>query len=384
VAPVQNNVLQFAVGTANLNGTIGLNVVATYRQPSNGLKPGDSGTALNSPTLTIPGTLPGAAGSKTNPNDPTSSVMTGPGPGEAGSKSAGSTPQAPNSTTVTSFGQSGGVFGYGIEPFNALGPYDAVNPNNAGQPFQINPYPVPLYADSAAGVTPFIPWGGPPAFDILGNGTSVVGNSDFPSTTDNSGTPEMTAGVPLGIDVFAGVAPTAGTYTLSVSVPANSGTVNTSKNATMPAGAPTLGAATAPAATFDGKGGATFAVTMPTGATEAIVEIIDNGNGGANCNGASASQGIYYTIKVTASGTATLGDSAGPGSTPSICTAAQNGAVKGGSATGDSISVYLLGFDYPFVESSYPFSAKNPSPTITGSGPTDDITISPAGSQTST
>jgi len=167
------------------------------------------------------------------------------------------------------------------------------------------------------------------------------------------------------------------------SVPANTGVVNATANATMPAAPTVLGTAAAPAATFDGKGGATFAFTMPSGATEALVEIIDTGNGATNCNTASSAQGIYYTIKMTASGTATLGDAAGPGATPSICTAAQNGAVSGGTATGDAIAVYTIGFDYPFVESSYPASSGNPSPTITGAGPTDDITISAARSQTS-
>src|SRR5579872_3442109 len=55
-ASITTNVLQFAVGTANIYGVAnaGLNVVATYRQPAGGFAPGDSGTLVNSPTLTLP------------------------------------------------------------------------------------------------------------------------------------------------------------------------------------------------------------------------------------------------------------------------------------------------------------------------------------------
>ncbi len=77
---VADNVLQFAVGTANLYGTsVGLNVVATYRQPGNGFKPGDSGTLLNSPKITLPGTLPGVPGSGAG-YDGTSTILAGPRP----------------------------------------------------------------------------------------------------------------------------------------------------------------------------------------------------------------------------------------------------------------------------------------------------------------
>jgi hypothetical protein len=370
-ANISANVLQFAVGTANLYGTsTALNVVATYRQPKGGFHPGDSGSLLNSPTLTLPANILVATGTPAG-YDACSTAPSGPSAGESDTNAVTSTSQVPGSKTVTSFGQSGGVFGYGIEPFNATGQGDCTPPgaNATGTPFQVAPYTLPLYVGAlAVQANAFTPWGGPPAFDVVGNGTSPVGIPQYPAGT---------AGVPLGIDVFAGVAPAAGTYTLQVSVPANTGTVTKSAQATIPAGPVVLGTATAPAPAFNGSGGATFAFTMPGGATEALVEVIDNGDGGANCNGASGGAPVYYTIKMTATGTATLGNNAGPGGKPSICTGAQNGG------TGDNIIVYNVGFDYPFAESEYPTSLGNPSPAITGANATDDITVSAPASSTS-
>ena len=146
---VAANVLQLAVGTANLygSGVTALNVVATYRQPANGFRPGGSGTLLNSPTLTIPAPLTAAAGTGAA-YDPTSTAILGPSPSEAGGRSAASSSQSLGPTqagqTITSFGQSGGVFGSGIEPFNATGPLDATGATTIGTPFQVAPYPVPL------------------------------------------------------------------------------------------------------------------------------------------------------------------------------------------------------------------------------------------------
>jgi len=211
-ANVSANVLQLQVGTANLYGTVtGLNVVTTYRQPaSGGFKPGDSGTLLNSPRLTVPGQLPGTPGSAA-PFDPTSTVFSGPAAAELNGHVMGATSQVPNSTNQTTFGLSGGVFGLGIEPYNAFGSYDAPSGVNIGAPFQVAPYPVPVY-DFAGDVNAFEPWGGPPAFNVAGNGQSIVGSGAYPAGT---------AGAEMGIDVFATVPPALGTYQLSVVIPAN-------------------------------------------------------------------------------------------------------------------------------------------------------------------
>src|SRR5579872_254489 len=393
VAPVAQNVLQFAVGTANLYGTsTALNVVATYRQPSNSQFPGRSGALTSSVTLTVPGTLPGTAGGPTG-FDPLSTVESGPGTTDAGASVMTSTSQNPGASAVTTFGQSGSVFANGIEPFNANG--------TSGKPFQVAPYPVPLFDAiimAATMTTPavtdpnaFVPWGGQPAYNpVNSGGVSVVGNGNFPSGT---------AGVPLGIDVFAGVAPTAGSYGLSVSLPANTGTVTANASATMPAAPVMLGNATASAYTPDGNGGGTLAFTMQTGATEALVQVTDFGPvepappamgaappvPTASCNGSAAGSPFYYTIEATASGTLTLPDAIGPGGAPSICTEAMNVAANAMASpppsvavTGDQFVVQVIGFDYPFFESSLPNSLGNPSPTITGANGSDDLTISAA------
>lgn len=369
---VANNVLQFAVGTANLAGgtATGLNVVATYRQPTGGTVPGDSGTLINSPTLTIPGTLPAAPGTAQG-YDPNSTIVTGPGTADAGTSAMASTSQSLSSypAATTTFGVSGGAFGLGLEPFNAQGAADnGGSQGTIGAPFQVAPYPVPVYDTVASDPNQFVPWGGPPAFNPLGNGQSPVGANNVPAGE---------AGVVLGLDVFQGVAATPGAYQLSVVVPANTGAVTASQAFTLPAGAALLGNAVAAVPSADGSGGGTFAVTLPARATEAYVEVIDFGPAtGASCNGASAGGPVYYTMETSASGALTLPDAAGPGGAPSICTAAQNTATNTAATTGDQFSVITIGFDYPAYESSYPNSSGNPAPTILGANGSDDITIS--------
>lgn len=398
VAVVSSNVLQFVAGTANLYGLgTGLNVVTTYRQPTGGFNAGASGTLLNSPTLALPAAIPGAlsGGAAGAAYDASSSILTAPAPSET--RSMTSTSQAPGaSCALTTFGQSGGVFGLGIEPYNAGAQADCtpVGVTNTGQPIQVAPYPVPLYDTAspsfAGGADPniFVPWGGPPAFTNGGLTTSPVGNSNFPTGT---------GGVSEGIDVFAGIAPVAsGTYTLTVSVPANTGTTTQTVISTLPAALTVLPAAVSPLYTSDAAadGGGTFAVALPVGVTSAYVQITDYGPttaGASSCNGSgtgdtapTAGNGIgaavYYTLAVSASGAVTLPPALGPGGTPSLCTAAQNTAANAGAATpADQIVVQLVGFDYPLYGASYPNSLGNPSPTISRpGGSSDDITISPA------
>jgi hypothetical protein len=96
---------------------------------------------------------------------------------------------------------------------------------------------------------------------------------------------------------------------------------------------------------------------------------------------------VYYTILVTKPGTYTLADTIGPNTnvsggisgitpSPSICTAAQNTAAAGGTATpADSYTVQAIGADYPLYESLYPIN-KTQAPTIVGASGQADITIS--------
>lgn len=204
--------LQLAVGTANLYGTaVGLNVVSTLRQPN-----GDSAVLVDTPALTGPFSLPpaGAAGSGV---DQYSTLPSGPSASESsnGNNDITGTPQTvrpgtpvcdqattcPDGTppNTTTFGQSGGVFGLGLAPFNHT---------NSGTPATYVPYTEPLYDTSG---NQFTPWGGPPAFDPNHDG---MGTRDG---TFNLGAQLL--GVAEGLTTFTGVIARPGQYNLSVVVP---------------------------------------------------------------------------------------------------------------------------------------------------------------------
>jgi len=388
IAKTSSNVLQLAVGTANLYGgtgaaMTGLNVVTTYRQGSGNTAPGDSGAAVDAPTFTLPNLLPAAAGTGDGFD---ATIATGPSSSEADTNTMTSTAQTGSNTTT--FGIDGQVSGLGFEPFNY---------SQLGTPDGSAPYGVPLY-DSVSPDPNQLPaaWGGPPAFDILKDGESPIGNGDVPAGT---------AGVSMGLNVFEGVsAVPGGTYSVSVSLPANTGTVGKGQSFTLPTPLTSLPNFVPPVPTIDatGDGGATIADTLPAGVTEAYIEVVDvgpgpygatgvestscngAGDGQVNANGAANGSPIYYTIEVTASGTATLGPAAGPGGAPSLCNGTDNTAVNLSSTGtpvttgGDAFYVQGIGFDYPAYESSYPNSSGNPSPAILGANGSDDITISAA------
>ena len=365
-ANVSADILKVAVGTANIFGdapgsaVTGLNVVATFRQPAGALSPGGSAVLVSTPTVSGPFTLPASAGAPGS--DPTSTVLTGPASAELGTASITGTPQG--GASVTSFGTSGGVFGLGIEPFNY----------GDGSPFTNVPYPVPLYDAVAQDPNALVAWGGPPAFDLAGNGESVVGSSSVPAGQ---------AGLSEGLDVFAGVAPRTGVYSLSANVPANTSQPTITATARLGSTA-LLGAATAPVPTLTSTGGGTFTSSLPAGVTEAYLEITDIGPATGNpCNGASPATPIYYTLEVTAAKPAgTLPPAAGPGGAPSLCNPAANTAANQGTVTpGDQFLVQTVGFDYPLYENSYTTGSTagvNPSPLLTGANGQADITISSA------
>lgn len=240
--------------------------------------------------------------------------------------------------------------------------------------------------NAATDANAFTPWGGPPAYDP---------NKDGKGTRDGTGFPRGVLGVSLGLDVFAGVTPGIGTYTLAVSVPTGQATTgNVTTTATLATAA--LLPAIAPAIpTLDGGGGGTFAIALPTGVTDGYVQITDVGPAtGTSCNGSAppaTGSPAYYTLHVTASGTATLPDTDGPAAStsvqvPSICTAAQNAALAanaGMTVMGDEFTVQSIGFDYPHYAAAYPQSSGNAAPTITGANGQADITISSAALYTS-
>jgi hypothetical protein len=413
VSSVSSNVLQLAAGTVNFQGTsTGLNIVTTYRQSN-----GDSGTLVNSPTLTLPAALPAAGpatgmfntqlGAMGETTDACSSILFGPAANEAATTAMVPTSQASGQTAITTFGQSGGVYAIGIEPFNALGQGSCTPAavNATGVPAQAQPYPIPVYDAATGKDANQIPagWGGPPAFVLGGSGgDSPIGleepNHNCPQNISSGGTLNCYAGLSMGIDAFMGVAPVAsGKYTLSIAVPANNGTTTQTATFTLPAALTTLPTIVAPAYVPDTAGGGTFAFVMPAGATEALVEVIDYGAAtGASCNGAGTAdtnptvgnaatgtanggEAIYYTLEATASGTLTLPDTIGPGGTPSVCTAAQNvTATTGATTDADQVAVQVIAVDYPLYEANPINSAGKQSPVILGAGGSSDMTISPA------
>jgi hypothetical protein len=379
--------LQVAVGTANIYGdelgssNIGTNVVETFRQVAGGTHPGDTDAFVTTPSLAGPFTLPATAGTADGFG---ATIETGPGPTEVSTGVMTGTAQPnPGDQTIapSTFGVSTNASGFGLEPFN----FTSVNGNNGGTPDSYVPYTQPLYdpgspAGADTDADAFVPWGGPPAYDP---------DKDGLGTRDGEQFPPGVVGVSLGLDVFENVAPKVGTYTFSVVVPTSSTTNGTkSVSATLPS--TTILPAIAPAAiTLDanGDGGGTVTATLPTGVTEALVQILDIGpddaaEGSANCNNALASP-VYYTFEFTASGTQTIPAAIGPGTktaggSPTICSAAANTAANGGTATnGDTFFVQTIGYDYPAYEISYPNSSGNPAPTLL-TGAQADITISSA------
>jgi hypothetical protein len=360
VCNLAGNVLQLNVGTANLFGDTppaaiaGTNVAVTYRQSASAnCFVGNSGTLVNSPTLTRPAVIAAAAGT---PDAFLSTILGGPDPSEIGKTSMTSTPQTPNAANTTTFGVDGGAFGLGLEPFNIS--------TVSGQPDNVVPYPVPLYDPivAAGGADPnaFEPGGGPPAFNIAGNAAAVL--AGFNAISE-------------GLDVFA-IAPAVGSYSLTVSVPANTGTVTSTASATLSSAA-LLPAFTSPVPVVAATGGVTAPVVLPAGVTEAYVQITDFGPTTAkakSCVGATAAAPVYYTVVIKASGTATF-----PGG--SICTSAQNTTATGSASDGDAFTVQGIGFDYGAFEASYPNSLGVASPSLSGSGATHqaDVTISSQG-----
>ncbi|MFY9630716.1 MAG: hypothetical protein WAJ94_03815 [Candidatus Cybelea sp.] len=333
VDPAANSKLQFGVGVATLasaNGSkvsYGLNEVETLRQ-SNGL----SGTLYNVPMIIGPTTFDvldstetGAevlgAGNDLGTNHITwgtlnQSLWTGP---VRGLKQA-----------------SSGAFGYGLCPCNSdSGPINGTSP-------LYQAYNLPIYGNDEE-----LWYGGPPAFPQAGPSLITLG----------------WLGYSLGFTTFA-VQPVIGTYHLYAAVPPSFDTPQNPTPSPNPAGTPTpppgilaagaqLGSLKAlppfgtPAFTPDGKGGGKIALTVPSGASEALVEVFALHGGNGIC-GQSHSSDSYYTVVTHSPGaqTLTLADTLGPltqsgAKTPTIC-------------HGQSYDVYAAATDYPAYESSYP------------------------------
>lgn len=315
---LNQNKLQFAVGTANFNGTTDLNTVVTFRQP-NGL----SAVLVDTPTITGPAgfTVPNVSSAGT----------------DAGTNHISGSPQQFPSTLKTTFGTAGGAFSYGFGPFNNAQLGAALYP---GYPPL---YQEPLYAPSL----PYV--GGPPAYPFFNDGTYPAGFEGYSQ----------------GFTAFA-TPPVAGSYSLSVLVPANNATPQTFTAAAALSNLTPLATIAAPTFTGDGAGGGSGTVTVPADPriVETMVYVADE------------NQGTFFTygpIAGTGAQAYTIGDNLGPCGSPKCETIA--GKSTPTFAAGDTLDVYAVSYDYPAFEASPPKNTSQ-TPAIIGAGGQADLTAS--------
>jgi hypothetical protein len=320
---VANYKAQLAVGVATfVDGSKGLNVVATFRQPD-----GLSGTLVNTPTITGPASF---------------RVPAGMGGVDGGTNHISGSPQVPPLSTPisTTLGESGGVFTYGLAPDNS---------DTSGSLYNFV-YDGAFYDSTGAlmgadsGGNPIEFRGGPPSYPNVLDGTYPSGFEGFTQ----------------GFTEFD-TAPVAGNYSLSIVVAAaNAATVTVTGNpgGTITNTAGSLGAITA-APTFveDGKGGGTASCTVPATATETLVDITD----------VTAITFFSSVVKGGGAITTTFAPNLG---------AYVSGAAGPTLTAGDEYSVSCIAANYPAFESGPPSNLQE-LPTITGSNGQADISFSP-------
>jgi hypothetical protein len=247
---------------------------------------------------------------------------------------------------VTTFGQTGGVFSFGIAPEN----------EGIGGTAVYTRYVQPFTGSTAASATNPNYTGGPPAYPFFRDGT-------FPSAF---------TGYSQGFVMF-NVTPVAGAYTLAVVVATgNAGTSTFTASSTL-ANLTPLPALAMPTFVKDGLGGGAGVVTVPVDAR--VVETMVYFQ--------NVTQGTFFAvgpIRGTGAQNYTLPDFLGPctGAAGSGCQ--NNAATRAPTfATGSSVRVYAATYDYPMFEASPPGNTQE-APTITGGAATSnqaDITTSP-------
>jgi hypothetical protein len=383
-----NATLQFAVGTANIGGTLGLNTLETLRQTT-----GEVGESVltNAPTIVGPTgfVVPSApdaeddAGTNEISGALQTSLASPPPPttfSPQGDSSAVPPPGCPDGQTCFGIASSYGFFPGGVINSN-------VTPD-------LQPYALPFYSSvntALIGATPPGPFqyiGGPPAF-------TPPGHTSTQDDTFTSGYPGYT----LGFVDFQAV-PVAGSYTLNVVIPTGvqgngtSGTLTKTASASLTNVAGLATWSTPPTFTPDGTGGGTIATNFAGGAgiTEEFLEIVNvgvtdaSGQIGNACQ-LSGAEPYYYTFQVTpGAATVAVPDNIGA-SKPGVaqphtfCTAADNGTAADGTVAGpDNWVVFGFAVDYPLAESAFPASQGVVAPTIVGTAGQDDITTSFASS----
>lgn len=313
--------LQFAVGTANLNGTPALNTVVTLRS--------STGTSIlaSTPQITLPFTNTAPASAAGN---------------DSGTTFISGATQVPSGQTAppTTFGTAVGAFAYG---------FLASNSNQTGANNSIF-YPttnrMPYYAATRRAY-------------YVGPGNAFVPNFKDGSlgTTFN--------GYPSGFTTFA-LTPQTGAYALNVAIPGNNVSVPSLTATASLTSTALLGLMPTPVYTSDGAGGGTVAVTVPPGIFETLVFIND-----VDSATASMPSGNFYTLVIRGVGaqTATLPANLG------IIT----GGVAGPSVpVGHHVRVIAVGFDYPAIE-AVPIGLNPPqAPVISNGAGQANITVSNA------
>lgn len=388
--PYTAGTLQFAVGTATVVRPaapgalpVVLNVVETFRQ-SNGL----SASLYNEPVITMPPSAVNNMCFNTNNNPPVdqgtnriteatfqygvncTSGGTGASSGEC-NVAAGGAP-APCPTQLT------GAFGYGL-----CGCDSNVAPASGFATL----YQPPTVGIAAAG--------GPPLFPSQ---TQYQLQCVAYNATSNACSAQQFVGYPFGFTAFVGAAagqgivPVAGQYRLDLAFPPNfttsgsngAGSAFATAQLTNTTGLPRM---PTPSFSPDGSGGGTIGVgAIPAGVTEAFA-IVNAPAGGAfeplrNLPSPSPAAAVCYTahanntsglfpqvfaIRISSGQTSVvLPDDLG---FPDA-----NGNATASICPGESLSITIVGFDYPAFEAAYPFDLQQ-TPTITNASGQADVTI---------
>lgn len=364
--------LKLAVGTAtiaNVNGTtqLGLNVVATFRQPS-----GQNATLANTPTLSGPASFNGASSiAGVTPNQVAAAATIGSGVAPPGA-----------------FGSLIGVFGYGLAPLNLVdgaenqaayagdlcdgvvegGGSDAIRYDALSLPLSLT---IPCFTTTGLPYNEMQYYGGPPAWPS----PQGYGIPDVPGAA-------TFIGYPFGFTDFYDVAPVAGTYKLGVSYPTSPtgsayATLNTSAPLNSGAGLPYF---PPPAIQIQPDGSAFVSVDVPAGATEAIVSISATACFKDALGNELPVREFSLLTRQTGPQTLFLSSQLGPpGSngqpTDTFCTA--NDDQQPNHSNGHIYSLGAIAFNYPAYEASYPQS-NAPKPVIAGTnGQADISTASP-------
>lgn len=328
-ANLSSNVLQFAVGTANLFGAkTGLNTVVTYRQPGSST----SAVLLDTPAITGPAGFVVNAPAAQAGNDSGTAHITG----TAQANPAGT------SAAPSTFGQSGGAFSYGFAPQNST----------TAQSPTFSLYPEPFFNTQTATQASLSYYGGPPLYPNPRDGT-------YPSGF---------VGWTQGFTSFDNVTLAAGTYTLAVTVSSsNAAGVTQSASANLTSLVP-MAAVPAPVFARAGANGGTVTFTVPPTAVEAVAYVVDTyPSASPNASFARA----YFSAITHGTGvqTVTISDNLGPHPA--------GGAAAPTFNTGDKLTVYVVAYDYPAFEAGPPTSTTS-NPTIVGAGGQADLSLSPS------